>query len=67
MGNVKIRILAVTACLLWSTAFAGVKIGLEYASPFFLAGSRFMLAGLLLVPLSGGDYVKNFLSNFTTI
>jgi drug/metabolite transporter (DMT)-like permease len=42
--------LAILACLLWSTAFVGVKIGLRYADPFSFAGIRFMLAGLLLVP-----------------
>lgn len=43
-------ILAVTACLLWSTAFVGVKVGLNYAGPLAFAGQRFMLSGLLLVP-----------------
>jgi len=43
-------LLAVTACLLWSTAFVGVKVGLKYAGPFAFAGQRFMLAGLLLAP-----------------
>jgi len=43
-------LLAVLACLLWSTAFVGVKIGLRYSGPFSFAGIRFMLAGLLLVP-----------------
>ena len=43
-------VLAVTACLLWSTAFVGVKVGLNYCGPFTFAGQRFMLAGLLLVP-----------------
>ena len=42
--------LAIIACLLWSTAFVGVKIGLRYSDPFSFAGIRFMLAGLLLVP-----------------
>ena len=42
--------LAILACLLWSTAFVGVKIGLRYADPFSFAGFRFMLAGLMLVP-----------------
>jgi len=42
--------LAIFACLLWSTAFVGVKIGLRYSTPFSFAGIRFMLAGLLLVP-----------------
>jgi len=67
MSKVKTGALAVTACLLWSTAFAGVKIGLEYTSPFFLAGSRFLIAGLLLVPFSGGNYIKSFLSDFSTV
>jgi len=44
-------LLAVLACLLWSTAFVGVKIGLRYSDPFSFAGIRFMLAGFLLVPL----------------
>ncbi len=43
-------LLAVTACLLWSTAFVGVKVGLKYAGPFAFAGQRFMLSGLLLLP-----------------
>jgi drug/metabolite transporter (DMT)-like permease len=42
--------LAILACLLWSTAFAGIKIGLRYTDPFSFAGFRFMLAGLMLVP-----------------
>jgi drug/metabolite transporter (DMT)-like permease len=43
-------LLAIFACLLWSTAFVGVKIGLRYSGPFSFAGLRFMLAGLLLIP-----------------
>ena len=44
-------VLAIIACLLWSTAFVGVKIGLRYTDPLSFAGIRFMLAGLLVVPL----------------
>ncbi len=44
-------LLAIIACLLWSTAFVGVKIGLRYTDPLSFAGIRFMLAGLLIVPL----------------
>jgi drug/metabolite transporter (DMT)-like permease len=47
-------LLALTACLLWSTAFVGVKYGLRYAGPFTFAGARFVLSGLLLFPLCGG-------------
>lgn len=59
MSKLKINILAVTACLLWATAFAGVKIALPYTTPFFLAGIRFVLAGALLVPLEGKGYLRS--------
>jgi len=45
-------ILAVIACLLWSTAFAGVKYGLRFASPLGFAGIRFMISGLMIIPFS---------------
>jgi drug/metabolite transporter (DMT)-like permease len=44
--------LAVLACLLWSTAFAAIKLGLPYTTPIQFAGIRFFLAGMLLVPLA---------------
>jgi drug/metabolite transporter (DMT)-like permease len=44
---------ALAASLLWSTSFAGLKIGLIHAEPFFLAGIRCFLAGVLLIPFSG--------------
>lgn len=46
-------LLAIVACLLWSSAFAGIKIGLQYTPPLQFAGIRFMLAGLLIVPFCG--------------
>lgn len=42
---------AILACVLWGSAFAGAKIGFQYAEPIFLSGLRFMLAGLLLIPV----------------
>ncbi len=45
----KLRV--ILACLLWGSAFAGAKIGFQYAEPLFLSGMRFTLAGLLLVPV----------------
>ena len=45
------KIRAVLACLLWGSAFAGAKIGFEYAEPILLSGIRFTLAGLLLAPV----------------
>ncbi len=46
---------AIVACLLWGSAFAVVKIGLDanYLQPFTFAGVRFILAGMLLLPLAG--------------
>lgn len=45
------ELLAFLACFLWGSAFAGAKIGFEYVGPITLSGIRFMLAGLLLVPV----------------
>lgn len=45
------KLRAIIACLLWGSAFAGAKIGFEYAPPILLSGMRFTLAGLLLVPV----------------
>ena len=47
------NVLAIFACLLWSTAFVGIKIGLEHTSPLNFAGLRFFLAGLLVLPFAG--------------
>ncbi|MCK4749797.1 MAG: DMT family transporter [Bacteroidales bacterium] len=52
--------LAIAACLLWSTAFAGVKIGLNYTTPLQFAGIRFFLAGLYILPFCGK--LKNSMS-----
>ena len=51
-SRINTAILAIISCLLWSTAFAGVKIGLDYATPLQFAGTRFFLAGLLVFPLA---------------
>lgn len=45
------KLKAILACLLWGSAFAGAKIGFEYAPPIFLSGLRFTLAGMLLMPV----------------
>lgn len=44
--------LAIVACLLWSSAFVGIKIGLEYTTPIAFAGIRFFIAGLLILPVT---------------
>ena len=47
---------AILACLLWGSAFAGAKIGFQYADPIYLSGIRFTLAGMLLMPVM---WIKN--------
>jgi drug/metabolite transporter (DMT)-like permease len=42
--------LALVACFLWSTAFAGIKIGLAYTTPLQFAGIRFILSGFMILP-----------------
>lgn len=42
--------LAIVACILWATAFVGVKIGLKYNSPLQFAGIRFFISGLVILP-----------------
>lgn len=51
-SRISTAILAIISCLLWSTAFAGVKVGLEYATPLQFAGTRFFIAGMLVFPLA---------------
>lgn len=41
--------LAILAIWLWSTAFATVKIGLQYQTPLQFAGLRFTLAGIMVL------------------
>lgn len=43
---------AIIACLLWSTAYASIKIGLKYDTPFHFAGMRFIIAGLMILPFT---------------
>lgn len=43
---------AIIACLLWSTAYAGIKLGLEYDTPLHFAGIRFMISGLMILPFT---------------
>jgi drug/metabolite transporter (DMT)-like permease len=52
--------LAILATWLWSTAFAGVKIGLQYHTPLQFAGVRFIIAGMLILIFSG--HLRRFIS-----
>lgn len=57
--------LAIVACLLWSSAFVGVKIGLKYHSPIQFAGIRFVLSGMMLLPLirNSGKMIREVREN----
>jgi drug/metabolite transporter (DMT)-like permease len=43
---------AIIACLLWSTAYASIKLGLQYDTPFHFAGIRFIISGLMILPFT---------------
>jgi drug/metabolite transporter (DMT)-like permease len=43
---------AIIACLLWSTVYAGIKIGLQYDTPLHFAGVRFILSGIMILPFT---------------
>ncbi len=45
----KFSALIVLTTFLMGSSFAVGKIGLHYASPLFLAGLRFVLAGIIMV------------------
>jgi drug/metabolite transporter (DMT)-like permease len=51
---------AIIACLLWSTAYAGIKIGLQYDTPFHFAGIRFIISGIMILPftIKPASYLK---------
>ena len=69
LKRTKIILLAIYACLLWSSAFAFIKIGLDYCTPVLFAGIRFILAGVLLLPFCGGikKYYKSIRKNIKSI
>lgn len=45
--------LAIVACLLWATAFVGIKIGLVHTTPLQFAGIRFFISGLMIFIVFG--------------
>jgi drug/metabolite transporter (DMT)-like permease len=60
---------AIIACLLWSTAYAGIKLGLQYDTPFHFSGIRFMLSGLMILPFTEKPaiFIRMFLENWRVI
>lgn len=65
----KTTFLAIVACLLWSSAFVGVKIGLKYHTPLQFAGIRFMISGLILLPVihNFNKFKKEVKENFAYV
>ena len=61
--------LAILATWLWSTAFTGVKIGLEYHSPLQFAGIRFFISGVLIVFVMGRftRFISEVKANFKLV
>jgi drug/metabolite transporter (DMT)-like permease len=59
---------AILACLLWSTAYPGIKIGLEYTTPLHFAGVRFIISGIIILPFTirPGAFIKMIKENFKT-
>jgi uncharacterized membrane protein YwaF len=49
-GNTIFR--TIIACLLWSTAYAGIKIGLQDDTPFHFAGVRIIISGMIIITAS---------------
>jgi drug/metabolite transporter (DMT)-like permease len=43
---------AIIACLLWSTAYATIKLGLHYDTPLHFAGIRFIISGIMILPFT---------------
>ena len=60
---------AIIACLLWSTAYAGIKIGLQYDTPFHFAGIRFIISGLIILPFTvkPAAYFRMINDNWKTV
>lgn len=56
---------AIITCLLWSTAYPFIKIGLQYTTPLHFAGMRFILAGLIILPFTvrPGQYIRMIYEN----
>ncbi|MBN2214619.1 MAG: DMT family transporter [Bacteroidales bacterium] len=62
-------LLAIVACLLWSTAFAGIKLGIHYTTPLNFAGTRFLLSGLMVLPFAGrfSENIKSIRKNIAYV
>jgi len=68
-NTIRYNAMAILACLLWSSSFVTVKHALEYQTPLTLAGMRFVLAGLIQIPLCGSLLApfRMIRKDFTTV
>ncbi len=56
---------AIITCLMWSTAYPFIKVGLQYSTPLHFAGTRFILSGLMILPFTvrPRDYIRMIMEN----
>ncbi len=56
---------AIITCLMWSTAYPFIKVGLQYSTPVHFAGTRFLLSGLMILPFTvrPREYVRMLIEN----
>ncbi len=50
--NARVRAAYVGCCILWGSTWSVIKLGLRDLPPFFFAGTRMMLAALVLLPFA---------------
>ena len=56
---------AIITCLMWSTAYPFIKVGLQYSTPLHFAGTRFILSGLMILPFTvrPREYIRMIIEN----
>ncbi len=56
---------AIITCLMWSTAYPFIKVGLQYSTPVHFAGTRFLLSGLMILPFTvrPREYIRMLIEN----
>ena len=60
---------AIIACLLWSTAYAGIKLGLKFDTPFHFSGIRFIISGLIILPFTvrPSTFIRMIIENWKVV
>jgi drug/metabolite transporter (DMT)-like permease len=49
--SLKVALAYLTLCVVWGTTYLAIKVALEGFDPFFMAGVRFLIAGVFLAPV----------------